>query len=251
MNHTEDRSNENVAIEASGIVKSFDTVRVLEGVDLSIPSETLTVLIGPNGSGKTTLLGAIVGLIEVDQGTISRRNRASDRSLGYLPQRPTFRPGFTVEETLSFYASLLGTDSSETGAILREVGLSQAKETKVEALSGGMTRLLGLAQAMLGNPSTVILDEPASGLDPGMREHVFEIALSLTDDDTGVLLTSHDLDLVDRFADRVALLHRGKITYLRRSQPEHEGDENTPIRESYATITGGSTRSIRVRRADQ
>lgn len=251
MEETDDPSTQNAPVQATNVAKSYNEVRVLEGVSLSIIPGELTALIGPNGSGKSTLLRAIVGLTDIDDGNITRPRQTSNRSFGYLPQRPEFRPGFTVEETLSFYATLLNTDGAETESVLEQVGLSQARETKVEELSGGMIRLLGLAQAILGNPQTIILDEPASGLDPGMREHVFETAKTLTDPHTGVLLTSHDLDLVERFADRVALLDHGSMTDVTRSSSDDEGGENIHLRDIYITETVGSSRSIRVRRESQ
>ncbi|SDR15759.1 ABC transporter ATP-binding protein [Natronobacterium texcoconense] len=198
-------------LEATAVDHDYGEVSVLEDVSTTVDGGVVTALIGPNGSGKTTLLRVLAGLLEPTDGSITYHGGAATRRIGYLPQQPAFRPGFTVLETLQFYSSLVGVDESDAMERLEAVGLEDAAERPVEALSGGMTRLVGVAQATIGDPPVVVLDEPASGLDPGMSKHVFEVATELAAEGTAVLSSSHDLELVERSADEVVVLDDGRI----------------------------------------
>ncbi|MFO7925884.1 MAG: ABC transporter ATP-binding protein [Halobacteriota archaeon] len=196
-------------LRVDGVSKSFGAVDVLRDVSFSVPSGTVIAVIGPNGSGKTTLLRALVGDLRPTHGDVAYEGPDTDRPIGYLPQQPTFRAGFTAAETLAFYSSLLGGDDPET--LLGRVGLNDAADRNVENLSGGMRQLLGIAQATVGDPPLVVLDEPASGLDPNMSEHVFETAARMAGEKRTVLLSSHDLTLVEETADDVLVLNRGRV----------------------------------------
>ncbi|WP_128906423.1 ABC transporter ATP-binding protein [Halorubrum amylolyticum] len=191
----------------SGVARTYGGVPVLESVSLAV-EPGVTAVVGPNGSGKSTLLRVLVGATEPTAGEVTLPGATGPKPIGYLPQRVPFREGFTARETLAFYARLVGDDPD---AALERVGLADAGDRRVEALSGGMRRLLGIAQSVLGDPSLVALDEPASGLDPGMRERAFRAAAERADADTAVVVCSHALDLVDEHADRVVLLRRGEI----------------------------------------
>jgi ABC-type multidrug transport system ATPase subunit len=196
-------------LEAEGVSKSFGPVEVLSEVSMTVPSGSVVALIGPNGSGKTTLIRTLVGDLRPTAGEISYLGPDAERPIGYLPQEPTFRPGFTAAETLGFYSSLI--DGREPAALLERVGLDAAADRNVEDLSGGMRQLLGIAQATVGDPPLVVLDEPASGLDPNMSDSVFGTAAGMAGSGTTVLLSSHDMTLVEDVADRVVVLNRGTV----------------------------------------
>jgi len=204
-------SEQSVVLEASDVVRSYGAVTVLEGLSLALRRGTVTALIGPNGSGKTTLIRTLVGLDEPTEGELTYCGPDAVRPIGYLPQQPSFRPGQRVRDTLAFYASLVGETEADAVAQLERVGLADAADREIDALSGGMTRLVGVAQATIGSPPVVILDEPASGLDPSMRVHIFDVIRALAADGAAVLVSSHDLALVERSADRVVLLDEGAI----------------------------------------
>lgn len=205
---TEDRETGEPVVSATGLTRAFGEVAVLEDVAIDVAPGAVTALVGPNGSGKTTLLRILAGLLEPDDGTVRVRAPA-DRPLGYLPQEPTFRGRFTVGETVDFYADLLSS-SADRDDVLERVGLDVVADRRVDALSGGMVRLLGLAVAVLGDPPLVVLDEPASGLDPKIRAHVFEAVGDLAGADTAVLLATHHLTGAE-LADRVVVLDRGRV----------------------------------------
>ncbi len=201
-------------LTVDGIEHTYGRVTVLEDVSFDADRGDVTAIIGPNGAGKTTLIRLIVGLQEPTDGAVRHRSSGAIRPIGYLQQRPAFRPGQSVREALGFYASLVGETDADALDRLERVGLEGAADRDVEALSGGMTRLVGIAQATIGDPPLVVLDEPASGLDPRMSVRIFEVAEELAEAGTAVLLSSHDLSLVERSADRVALLDDGSIAWL-------------------------------------
>ncbi|WP_336036728.1 ABC transporter ATP-binding protein [Halobacterium yunchengense] len=196
-------------LAASDVSVSFGDVDVLDGVGVDFEAGTVAALVGPNGAGKTTALEVLAGLRSPDAGTVTRRSAAA-RSVAYLPQSPRFRDAFTAREVVSFYASLVDVDV-DVDALLDRVGLSAAADRRADALSGGMTRLLGLAQALVGDPPVVVLDEPTSGLDPDAADHVFEVVADIAADGRLVLTASHDLAAIQRRADRVLLLADGEV----------------------------------------
>lgn len=233
-------------LKARTVDHEYGDVAVLENISVTIHRGEVTGLIGPNGSGKTTLIRALAGLHEPTQGSISYNGPETARRIGYLPQRPTFRPGFTAIETLQFYASLVGANEGAAMAQLDRVGLADAGDRPVEALSGGMTRLLGIAQATIGEPPVVVLDEPGSGLDPGMSMHVFDIAAELADDGVAVLLSSHDLELAERTADEILVLDDGQIVQRGTTEELHERFDTDSLWSVYRDAIGGDTGTVRV-----
>lgn len=206
-------SQKNTVLEADGITHSYGDLQVLEDVSLSAERGKMYALIGANGSGKTTLLKILTDLLSPDSGEIRKLTDGDrPRTVGYLPQKPSFRNGFTVAETLRFYTRLLGGDQDGyVEKALEDVGLSNASDRRVSGLSGGMTRLLGVAQSRVGDPPIMMVDEPTSGLDPEMTGRIFEILGEIADDGAAVLLTTHDLDMVERHADEVFLVHERGI----------------------------------------
>lgn len=210
-------SERSIALQATDLSRSFGEVSVLEDVSLTVASGELVVVIGPNGSGKTTLMEALAGIRAPDRGMVTittpKDATTSRRAIGYLPQRPSFRKGFSARDTLEFYARFVDdtTETVDVAETLDRVGLSDVSGRNVGSLSGGMTRLLGLGQAILGCPSVLVLDEPGSGLDPAMVERLFGVLRSLADDETGIVVTSHNLEAVEKYADVVVLLDRGEV----------------------------------------
>lgn len=203
-----DRTDEQTVLTADELTREFGSVAVVEDMSLRLDSGTLHALIGPNGSGKTTLLRLLAGIIQPTTGTVSVDGGDRLRTIGYLPQQPDFRPSFTVMETIEFYAALVDDDPA---ALLSRVGLRDAADRRVEDLSGGMTRLLGLAQAIAGDPPIVLLDEPGSGLDPRMRRRTIDVAQSLVASGTAVLYSTHDLELAEQSCDRLSVVEAGQL----------------------------------------
>ncbi|GGI97606.1 hypothetical protein GCM10008995_04350 [Halobellus salinus] len=204
-------TGESTPLRATGIEQAFGNVVVLSGVSVTADRGEVVAVVGPNGSGKSTLLRILAGVRPPDRGTVALPPAAGGaRRLGYLPQRPAFRSGFTARDTLQFYAQLLdGVSGDDVVRTLDRVGLAGVADRDVGSLSGGMTRLLGLGQAVLGNPGVLLLDEPGSGLDPGMVERLFTVVGDLASDGTAVMVASHELPAVETHADTVAVLADG------------------------------------------
>jgi ABC-type multidrug transport system ATPase subunit len=221
-------------LDGTGVSRTFGDVTALSDVSIDVPGGRVVALIGPNGSGKTTLLRILAGLLAPTDGEVTYEGPDATRPLGYLPQAPTFRPGFTTRETMAFYARLVDDDPDE---LLDRVGLGRVPDRRVEALSGGMTRLLGIAQALAGDPPVLALDEPASGLDPGMSQRVFDIVEELAADGHAVVVTSHDLPLVEGTADRIVVLDRGEVVAADSPEALRERTGG-PLHETFTSLVG-------------
>jgi ABC-type multidrug transport system ATPase subunit len=205
----DESASDDPVVAVDGLSHSFGDLDVLGDVSFGVEPGTVACIIGPNGSGKTTLLRLIADLLDPDEGTISVAE-SGDRSVGYLAQQPAFRRQFTVAETIEFYGTLVD-DEIDADAILERVGLSAVADRRVDALSGGMMRLLGIAQTTVGDPPLLVLDEPSSGLDPTMTRHITDVVGDLAADGDAVLLSTHDLRSVERIADTVLVVDRGRL----------------------------------------
>jgi Cu-processing system ATP-binding protein len=209
-------------IEARGVTKYFGDVRAVDGVDLAVRAGELFGLIGHNGAGKSTLFKMMLGLLPVTSGEIRIEGqllrgeafRRVRRRLGYLPENVVFYDNLTGLETLRFFAALKGAAKDECGLLLERVDLSHAADRRVKGYSKGMRQRLGLAQALLGRPSLLFLDEPTTGLDPeGIREF-YRILKELKSDGVTIILTSHILSEIQERVDRLAIMKTGRIQAL-------------------------------------
>ena len=196
-------------LEIKNVSVSYGRKEVLNNVCLSL-HEGVYGLLGPNGSGKTTLMRCIAGILNPTSGTISR----SSKAIGYLPQKFGMYKELTVYETLQYFASLKGVVGKQQRDMimdcLDQVHLADKASTKIQRLSGGMVRRVGIAQALLGNPSVVLVDEPTTGLDPEERIR-FKNLISKMQKGRTVLISTHIVEDVDALCDRIIILNRGKV----------------------------------------
>ncbi len=193
---------------------------VLKGVSFSVAEGEIFGYLGPNGAGKTSTIKCLLGLVYPDSGTISLFGRspldprAKDR-LGFLPENPYFYEYLTGREFLDFYAQLFGVEKAERAGrisrLLELADLERAADLPLRKFSRGMLQRIGLAQALINNPSFVILDEPLGGLDPLGRKDIRDIILRLRDEGKTVLFTSHILQDIEMICDRVAIIVKGRI----------------------------------------
>ncbi len=251
-----------VAISARGLRKVYVTGFFrnkfvgLETLDLDVKRGETFGLIGPNGAGKTTTIKLLMGLNFPTAGTASIFGHPigsleARRRVGYLPERPYFYDYLTASEFLHFYGQLLGLDRAtrvrRIGELLPLVHMERARDVQLRKFSKGMLQRVGLAQALIGEPELVVLDEPSSGLDPMGRRLIREVIESLKAKGTTVLLSSHILSDVEEVCDRVAILARGTLQQLARPsdlvgeslhgvevQLEEDGDRTTHLAEDQA-----------------
>jgi ABC-2 type transport system ATP-binding protein len=205
------------AIEVDGLQKAYGARPVLEGVSFVVPRGSLFALLGPNGAGKTTTVEILEGYRRADGGTVRvlgldpARDRPALRArVGLMLQEGGIDNRSTPREVLRLYARLFR-DPEDPEALLASVGLDRAASTRYRRLSGGERQRLGLALALLGRPELLVLDEPTAGMDPAAKQATRERIAALRDHGTTILLTTHELGDVERLADGVAVLDRGRV----------------------------------------
>ena len=206
------------AIEVDGLTKIYKDLKAVDDLSFNIRTGEIFGLLGPNGAGKTTAIKAILSLIHVNSGKIKingfdikKDGIEARKSVGYLPERVAFYDNLTPLQTLHFFCELKGADKSVAKPLIKEVGLEDAINRKVGTFSKGMVQLLGVAQAMIGNPSVYILDEPMAGLDARWVKIVREKIKMLNEQGATVLFSSHILTEVENLCDRVAIIDKGKL----------------------------------------
>ena len=196
-------------------------VVALDDLTFDVGEGQLFGLVGPNGAGKSTAIKLLLGLIRPTSGTGSIDGHPigtpeSRQRLGFLPENPALYEFLTAQEYLSLSGSLLKLDKktikTRSAELLERVGLTHAADLGIRKFSKGMVQRLGLAQALMGDPAVVILDEPMSGLDPIGRKDVRDIMFRLRDEGRTVFFSTHILPDVEAICDRVALLSKGKLT---------------------------------------
>jgi len=212
-------------VHVRGLAKRYGATRVFDGLDLDI-GPGVTGFLGPNGAGKTTLLRCLATALPPDAGELrvlgydprdAGGRTEIRRRLGYLPQEPGLYPHFTAADLLDYVAILKEiTDRRqrrrEVRRVLDEVGLADQARTKVRKLSGGMRHRLALAQALLGDPRLLILDEPTVGLDPEQRMR-FRALVSRLGESHTVLLSTHQTEDVSALCERVVVIHHGRAVF--------------------------------------
>ncbi len=208
------------ALETEGLVKSYNTTRVVDGVDLQVGKGEIVGFLGPNGAGKTTVMNIVTGLVSSDSGEVRLlgvkdgfRRPDVRRRLGCLQEKPRVYPEMTAREYLGFFADLYGVSDAATGIdeVLDRVALREAADRPLSAFSRGMQQRACLARSLLHRPEFLILDEPTLGLDPNGVSEMRRIFRDLRDDGVTLLFSSHQLDEMERICDSVIFLRCGKV----------------------------------------
>lgn len=186
------------------INKSFGAQQVLKDIRLEIPSGQVLGLLGPNGAGKSTLMKILIGLWKADSGKVQVPER-----IGYLPENNPLYDEMYVTEYLQFMAGLTHT-KEDISALIDRVGLTPERHKHIRELSKGYRQRVGLAQALLGDPDLLILDEPTTGLDPNQLVEIRSLIRDLGKERT-VILSTHIMQEVREMCDRVVILDHGEI----------------------------------------
>jgi len=210
--------SESLIIEISSLTKMYKDFRAVDNVSFNVHNKEIFGFLGPNGAGKTTTIKAMLGLIHVNSGTIKingfdmkKDDIKVKEKIGYVPEKVSFYENLTPVQTLNFFCELKAVDKSIVPSLIKEVGLEDAKNRKVGTFSKGMVQLLGIAQAMIGNPSIYILDEPTVGLDARWVRYIREKIKMLNEQGATVIFSSHILSEVENLCSRVAIINKGKL----------------------------------------
>ncbi|PJJ70922.1 ABC-2 type transport system ATP-binding protein [Diaminobutyricimonas aerilata] len=247
------------AIAVRGIEKSYKDLHVLRGVDLEVQRGTVFALLGSNGAGKTTLVRILATLLKADAGTasvggldVAKQSAQVREAISLTGQFAAVDERLTGRENLVLIARLrhLRSPGAIADELLARFSLTEAGGRKASTYSGGMRRRLDIAMSLIGNPSVIFLDEPTTGLDPEARQEVWETVRQLVGEGTTVLLTTQYLEEAEQLADRIAILHQGRIIVdgtlaeLKKLLPAAtvEYVEKQPtLEEVFFALTGGGT----------
>jgi ABC-2 type transport system ATP-binding protein len=206
------------AVSAAGLVKRFGERRVVDGVDLQVPTGAIYGVLGPNGAGKTTTLRMLLGIIEPDGGTRTLLGHTHPRDasdqVGYLPEERGLYPAMKAKEAIAFMGALRGLDwgvgRRRAVTLLDKAGLGHAADTKIRKLSKGMAQLVQLLGSVVHEPDLLVLDEPFSGLDPVNQERLEALILAERDRGATILFSTHVMAHAERLCDRLAIIAGGK-----------------------------------------
>lgn len=210
----------NSSIQVQGLQKSYKKLHVLKGVDFEVEKGSIFALLGSNGAGKTTIVKILTTLLKQDGGTAAVNGfdvvtKPDDvrQSISLTGQFAAVDEILTGRENLIMIARLrhLNNPRQVTDDLLNRFDLTDAADRSVSTYSGGMRRRLDIAMSLVGKPQVIFLDEPTTGLDPEARIEVWKIVKELANNGTTVFLTTQYLDEAEQLADRIAILHEGKI----------------------------------------
>lgn len=208
------------AVHVRGLEKSYKELEVLRGVDFDVARGSIFALLGSNGAGKTTIVNILSTLLKANAGTarvngfdVATQAAQVRESISLTGQFAAVDEVLTGRENLVLIARLRHLEDPGTIAddLLGRFSLTDAARRKVSTYSGGMRRRLDVAMSLIGNPPVIFLDEPTTGLDPQARIEVWQAVRQLANDGTTVLLTTQHLDEAEQLADRIAILHEGRI----------------------------------------
>lgn len=206
-------------IEAQNLTKRYGAAAALDAVTAAVPQGEVIGLLGHNGAGKTTLIKLALGLIRPAAGELrvlgfrvaGADPRVLHRRIGYLPENVAFYDNLTGREVIAYFARLKGASERNAAALLRRVGLDGAAGRKVRTYSKGMRQRLGVAQALLGSPELLFLDEPTAGLDPVATQEFFRLVSELKADGRTIVISSHLLAELEAHIDRAVILRQGRL----------------------------------------
>ena len=225
----------NVIIRIKDVVKQYGNNLVLEHMNLDIFSGEIFGIIGASGSGKTTLLSALIGFLKIDSGdilfkqehlldfydsqepfrSVFKKQNEVKRIFGFASQEPSFYSKLTIRENLDYFGTLYGLSKNDrdTNAktLINLMGLTSAKDSLAENLSGGMQKRLDISCSLIHDPKVLILDEPTADLDPFLRKHFWKLIKKINKKGTTIIIASHNLSELEVLCNRVAIIHQSKV----------------------------------------
>ena len=206
-------------LELQGLTRRYGNLVALDDVSFTVAEGQMFGFVGPNGAGKTTTMRIVLGVLEPDRGEVRWRGRPVDaetrRRFGYMPEERGLYPKMRVRDQLEYFARLHGLPATEAGSAagywIERLGVADRADDRVEALSLGNQQRVQLAAALVHNPEVLVLDEPFSGLDPVGVDVLAEVLADRAADGIPVIFSSHQLELVERLCEAVAIINRGRL----------------------------------------
>ena len=240
-----------LAIEARGLTRRFGSRTAVDGIDLAVPRGAFFALLGPNGAGKTTTVRMLTGLLHPSAGTVRILDRSLEhddlpikRQIGVVPDDLALFDRLTVWEHVTMVGEVYDLSPDETRArgesLLEFLDLHSSRDVVAGEASTGMRKKLALALALLHRPEVLFLDEPFEAIDPISGRHLRSLLEQLAARGVTIFLTSHILEIVERLADHVAILHQGRLA-RQITRAEWSGDRS--LEAQFFEATGGSARS--------
>lgn len=207
----------NAAIGSSELVIKKGKAEILKGLTFSVEPGSVTGLIGPSGSGKTTLMRTIIGVQAISGGDLTvlglpAGSRELRKKIGYVTQSPAVYTDLTVAQNLRYFATLVRSNDKNVDKVISQVQLDKQRDQLALSLSGGQIARVSLAVALLGDPELLVLDEPTVGLDPVLRNELWELFENLAADGKTLLVSSHVMDEAER-CDNLMLLRDGELLW--------------------------------------
>ncbi|MCT4619585.1 MAG: ATP-binding cassette domain-containing protein [Marinisporobacter sp.] len=230
---------QNIIIETNHLTKDYKDMQAVSNVNLSVKSRRIYGFLGPNGAGKSTTIGMLLGLIKPSNGDIKIFNMdlSKDRlkilkNIGSMIEGPSYYENLSAYDNLKISAELLDLDDKDIDKVLKIVNLTKYKNKKTKQFSLGMKQRLGIAQALIGKPKLLILDEPTNGLDPVGIQEIRKLIKSFPEKfDMTILISSHILSEIEQIADDIGIINEGKLVFqntleqLRNSNPNKNLEE--------------------------
>jgi len=240
--------SEVIAASQLGVRKGKSVI--LDSLSFAVERGTVTGLIGPSGSGKTTLMRAIVGVQKFD-GDINVLERKAGSSalrgkIGYVTQSPAVYPDLTVWQNLRYFGTLAGASSSKIDRVVGQVQLQPQRNQIVGSLSGGQKARVSLAVALLGDPELLVMDEPTVGLDPVLRNELWDLFKALARDGKTLVVSSHVMDEAAR-CDNLLLLRDGKLLWHDTRQKLLDATKKNDIGDAFITVIHAAEKAERMR----
>ena len=238
---------DNYALEINNLSKKYKNIKVVDNINLNVKEGSIYGFLGPNGAGKSTTIRMILGLIKASSGTVKlfgddiQKDRIKIlKRTGAIVESPSYYGHLSAYDNLKIWAELKGENSDKIVEVLKLLNLYEAKNKKLNDFSLGMKQRLGIAEALIGDPDLLILDEPTNGLDPmGIRE-IRNLLISLAKDyNKTIFISSHILSEMELIVDDVGIINKGKILYEGSlSKLKSKYNTCTNLEEIFLNLTG-------------
>lgn len=232
------------AVVANSLTVVRGNIKALDNVSFNVSPGKVTGLIGPSGSGKTTLMRTIVGVQKITSGSLevlgqpAGSKQLRDR-IGYVTQTPAVYSDLTTRQNLEYFAAILGVDRKNIDHAVQLVDLKEQSKQLVSSMSGGQRARVSLAVALLGEPELLVLDEPTVGLDPVLRQNLWQLFADLAKGGRSLLISSHVMDEAEQCAD-LLLLRDGAVLEYSSKQKLLEKTGTKDVKDAFLKLAGGT-----------